>query len=342
MVSSFTKKARLVRTWTAGHPLWCAWQVTYRCNFRCSFCHYWRDPMGKLPEPTLEDYVLGAKKLASYGSMFISLAGGEPLLRKDLPDIARAIARFHLPFVTTNGWLATPELAEELMTAGLWGVSISIDYAEPARHDAARGRQGAWRRAWKAVDYFDRARKYDYQRVNVMAVLLHDNIDELETLMQMAAEHNAYFMVQPYGYLKTGSKDFEHNDGPVSPRLLEMWRRNRNFLSNPHYLGQFDAFLHGGVPNCRAGRAFFNIDSTGDIAICVENRQTPVANLLRDSQHVIRDRLRAASKNNPCMKCWYNCRGEVESLYKPRSLMMSLPTFLHNRGQARGKMGRWV
>ena len=342
MLSSFTKKTRLLRTWTAGHPLWCAWQVTYRCNFRCSFCGYWHDPMGQEPEPTVKDYAIGARKLASYGSMFISLAGGEPLLREDLPDIAREIAHFHLPFVTTNGWLATPELAEELMAAGLWGVSISIDYADPAKHDTARGMNGAWEQAWRAVEMFARARKYDYQRVNVMAVLLRDNLDDFQTLLEMAAEHRAYFMVQPYGYLKTGSHAHEHNDGPVATRLLELWKSHQNFLSNPHYLGKFDQFLNGGIPNCRAGRAFFNIDSTGDIAICVENRKKPIANLLRDSRHTIRDRLRAASRNNPCTQCWYNCRGEVESLYKPRSLLMSLPSFIHNRGAAKGKMGRWV
>lgn len=341
MLSSFQKKARLVRTWTAGHPLWCAWQVTYRCNFRCSFCGYWRDPMGRAPEPTVEEYARGAKKLASYGSMFVSLAGGEPLLRPDLPEIARAIARFHLPFVTTNGWLATKESAEALMAAGVWGVSVSIDYAQPDRHDAARGCPGAWERAWRAVEYFSRARRFDYQRVNVMAVLLHDNLNDLETLMKMAAERGAYFMVQPYSRRKTGSREFEHRNGPVAPRLLELWRRHRNFLSNPRYLARFDQYFRGGVPNCRAGRAFFNIDSTGDVAVCVENRLRPVANLLRDTPHVIRDRLRQAARNNACAACWYNCRGEVESLYQPASLLFSLPSFFFNRGAARGRMGRW-
>ncbi len=341
MLSSTTKKARLFRSWTAGHPLWCAWQVTYRCNFRCRFCGYWHDPMGQQPEPTVEDYARGARKLASWGSMFVSLAGGEPLLRTDLPDVAAAIAEYHLPFVTTNGFLATPEIARDLYEAGLWGVSVSIDYADPKRHDAARGMDGAWEQAWRAVEMFSKARKYDYQRINVMAVLLDDNIDQLEDLMRMAAKHDAYFMIQPYGFRKINSKKFEHNDGPVSPRLLEMWRRNGNFLSNPIYLSKFDDFLAGGIPNCRAGRAFFNIDSTGDIAICVENRHRPIANLLTDHPHKIRDALRAASKGNGCTSCWYNCRGEVESLYKPRSLLMSLPSFLWNRGSA-SDGGRWT
>ncbi len=342
MLSSFYKKARLFRAWTGRHPIWCAWQVTYRCNFRCRFCGYWQDPLGKQPEPPVSDYTRGSKKLASFGSMLISLAGGEPLLRNDLPEIVSEIAEFHLPFVTTNGWRATEQLAEDLMAAGLWGVSVSIDYADPAAHDSARSREGAWRQAWRAVEMFANARKYDYQRVNVMAVLLNDNIDHLEELMQMAADRQAYFMVQPYGYRKINSRQFEHNNGPVSPRLLEMWQRNRNFLSNPTYLSRFDEYLAGGVPGCRAGRAFFNIDSAGDIAICVENKSRPIANLYRDSTHAIRDSLRAASKSNPCTCCWYNCRGEVESLYKPKSLLQSLPTFFFNRGSADGqKMGRW-
>lgn len=299
--------------------------------------------MGRLPEPEVRQYEEGAKKLASFGSMLVSLAGGEPLLRTDLPDIVRAIAEYHLPFVTTNGWLATPELARAIMDSGIWGVSISIDYSDPAAHDRARGMDGAWKQAWRAVDMFSNARRYEYQRVNVMAVLMRDNLDQVEDLITMARQRRAYFMIQPYGYLKTGSRAHEHNNGPVSPRLLEMWKRHRNFLSNPHYLGQFDEFLAQGIPDCKAGRAFFNIDSAGDIAVCVENRHRPIANLYADSQWLIRDRLGAASKNNPCRKCWYNCRGEVEALYKPVSLLHSLPTFFYNHGDAHGhSMGRWL
>jgi MoaA/NifB/PqqE/SkfB family radical SAM enzyme len=322
--------------------MWCAWQVTYRCNFRCKFCGYWHDPMGQAPEPDVESYARGAYKLATFGSMLLSMAGGEPLLRTDLPDITEALAKDHLPFVTTNGWLATPEIADSLMKAGLWGVSISMDYADPAKHDAARGMDGAWKQAWRAVEMFANARRHDYQRINVMGVLLDDNLDELEEIMQKAAKLGAYFMVQPYGHLKTGSKKFEYRHGPVGDRLVEMWQRNGNFLSNPIYLKKYDEFMAGGVANCKAGRAFFNIDSTGDVAICVENRHRPIANIVTDTPGKIRDALRVASKNNTCTACWYNCRGEVESLYSPKSLLMSLPTFFYNRGQADGgKMGRW-
>jgi len=333
MIRSKTKKWRLLRSWLSGHPVWCGWQVTYRCNFRCKFCHYWCNPLGAEPEPTVEQYEIGAGKLAAFGSLLISLAGGEPLLRRDLPDLVAAIGRFHFPFVTTNGWFLTPTVADDLMRAGAWGVSVSIDYADAARHDSRRGAPGAWRQAWRAVEMLSAARRHAWQRVNVMAVLMDDNIDHMETLIRMAAERDAYFMVQCYGRRKTNTDRWAHNNGPVSPTLTALRRQYPNFLSNPTYLQRFDDHLRGGVGGCRAGQAFFNIDSVGDIAICVENMHRPVANLFRDHTRIIHDRLTAAARRNQCADCWYNCRGETECLYEPVALLQSLPTLFRDRGR---------
>jgi len=330
MLSPTQKKWRLFRTWTSRFPVWCGWQVTYRCNYRCRFCHYWHDPLGRADEPTVEQYAQGAAKLARLGTLLVSLAGGEPLLRTDLMDIVRAIGQYHFPLVTTNGWFITPRIADELMAAGVWGVSVSIDYASAETHDKRRGMDGAWKQAWRAVEMLVRARKYDFQRVNVMAVLLDDNIDDMPALVEMAAKRGAYFMVQPYGFRKTGSHAYAHNNGAVSPLLLSLREKHPNFLSNPYYLARFDDYLAGGVPGCRAGRAFFNIDSTGDIAICVEQKGSPVANLYRDDPRTIVERLSAAAAGNKCADCWYNCRGEVESLYNPVGLIKSLPTLFRS------------
>ena len=221
MLSPTQKKWRLLRAYLARRPIWCAWQVTYRCNFRCKFCHYWSDPMGQAPEPPVSQYADAARKLAQVGTMMVSLAGGEPLLRHDVPELVEAIGRFHFPFLTTNGWLVTDAVAADLWRAGLWGASVSIDYADPATHDQRRGSPGAWRQAWRAVETLAAARVHKWQRINVLAVLMEDNIDHIEPLIQMAAERGAYFMVQPYGRLKTGSRAYEHRNGPVSPDLLE-------------------------------------------------------------------------------------------------------------------------
>jgi len=208
MLEPTTKKWRLLRSYLSRHPMWCAWQVNYKCNFRCGFCHYWRDPMGELPEQTVEQFERGARKLASLGTIMVSIAGGEPLLRDDVPQIVRAIGRWHFPFMTTNGWFVTPDLARELWEAGLWGISVSIDYADPVKQDRRRGIKGGFAQAVRALEFFRRSRTKPWQRVNLMCVLLHDNLDQIEDLIKLAAEHEAYFMVQPYSNRKTGSDQF--------------------------------------------------------------------------------------------------------------------------------------
>jgi len=51
--------------------------------------------------------------------------------------------------------------------------------------------------------------------------------------------------------------------------------------------------------------------------------------------------MRQASRVNRCRCCWYNCRGEVESLYQPYGLFRSLPTYLFDRGRAPEKSPVW-
>ncbi len=329
------KKWQLLRTYAARYPLWCAWQVTYRCNMRCGFCNYWKDPAGELPEQSLAQITLGARQLARLGTLIISLAGGEPMLRDDLPEIVRQVARWHIPFITTNGSNVTATNARELMQAGLWGASVSLDYADPAKHDRRRGQAGTFEKAVRALDHFSSARRHRWQRVNVMSVLLHDNLSEIEELIKLARAHQAYLMIQPYGILKTSSPKFQHEANGVSEHLLELKKRYSNFLSNPVFLSRFDQALESGVPGCRAGRAFFNIDSVGDISICVEERSRAVGNLYRHRIGDIVRLLRGRARGNTCRCCWYNCRGEVEMLYRPWSLIRSLPTLFFDTGEPR-------
>jgi MoaA/NifB/PqqE/SkfB family radical SAM enzyme len=321
------KRAQLLRSYCAGRPVWCAWQVTYRCNFRCHFCQYWRGAAEAAGELTVEEFARGARKLARWGATLISLGGGEPLLRPDIVEIVRELARYHFVFLTTNGWLATPELARRLYEAGLWGASVSLDYADPVLHDRQRGRDGAFERARAALSTFVAARTQPYQRVNLLATLVADNLGEMEGLAALALEVGANFMVQPYSALKTGRAEFLPQPA-VSRQLLALHDRYPNFLSHRRFLARFDAAVNGGVPRCRAGRNFFNVDECGQVALCVERRAEAVGDLVRDDLSALGNRLRRAARDNRCQACWYNCRGEVEALYDVRGFLDALSTYL--------------
>ena len=324
--SPVRKRIGLARAYLSRHPVWCAWQVTYRCNFRCTFCPYWKEKI-TTPELSLKEIEFASRRLASLGSLLISIAGGEPLLRGDIVEVVGAIGRHHFAFVTTNGYLVTEELVKDFYRADLWGVSISVDYVDPAKHDAARGVSGSFERAVRALELFVKHKTAKHQRVNLMAVLMNDNLEDMEGLLKLAQEIGANFMVQPYSALKTGDTSKNHGSD-VSEHLLELHRRYPNFLSNPYFLGRFDEAAQRGVPGCMAGRAFFNIDNYGNIAKCVERRDQIIGNLLESDINDILKGLASVNGEKSCRRCWYNCRGEVECLYSFKGLLASLPIWL--------------
>ena len=324
VLTSGEKKTRLVRAYLARRPVWCAWQVTYRCNFRCRICSYWKESHAAAEELSAAEFDRGARNLARSGSMLVNLAGGEPLLREDLAEVVAAVARWHFPFLTTNGWRADAARARDLWEAGLWGVSVSIDYADAPRHDAQRGQAGALAEAIRAVEIFRDTRTRQHQRVNILAVLMADNQDDLENLATLAKRLGVHFMIQPYSDAKTGDARLRPR-APIAERLLDLHRRFDGFLSNPYFLARFDEALDGGVAGCRAGQAAFNIDEKGLVAKCVEDRGRPVGSILDTPMPALLERLRRKWRTNTCRACWYNCRGEVEALYSLGGLAASLP-----------------
>jgi len=324
-------------SYLSKRPLYCSWQVTYRCNFRCSFCFYWKMNTRKEEELTVSDFAWGARKLREIGPMFISLAGGEPLIRKDLPEIVSAVSSYHFPFITTNGWLVTEEKAKRLFQAGLMGAVVSLDFADGKKHDQNRGKEGAFSRAVTAVGYFVEAKKSKFQKVNVTAVLLKNNVDEIEKLIILAQKLGAEFTLQPYADIKTNGAETNSTSDhtitqEVSAHLLKLKKKHPSFKSSPEYLRRFDEFFQEGIDNCQAGRLFFNIDQKGNVAKCVEDMDNPVGNIKTIQVKELRNALFGKQRENRCNACWYGCRGEVECFYSWNGIKNTLARIISKNG----------
>ncbi|MDR1546843.1 MAG: GTP 3',8-cyclase MoaA [Deltaproteobacteria bacterium] len=109
--------------------------VTDRCNLRCAYCMPEEPPVRAGHNPPLGALVRIARVMASLGVRKIKLTGGEPTVRRDLPELVRVLKA--LPGVanvtlTTNGTLLAP-LAEPLALAGLDAVNVSLDTLRPNR-----------------------------------------------------------------------------------------------------------------------------------------------------------------------------------------------------------------
>jgi cyclic pyranopterin phosphate synthase len=123
--------------------------VTDRCNFRCTYCMpaeiFGRD-YAFLPRAEIlayEEISRLARLFVELGVEKLRITGGEPTVRRDLPDLVRQLAA--IPGVrdltlTTNG-TALRRLARPLADAGLRRVTVSLDSLDDATFRRMNGVQ---------------------------------------------------------------------------------------------------------------------------------------------------------------------------------------------------------
>jgi SynChlorMet cassette radical SAM/SPASM protein ScmF len=161
--------------------------LTGDCNQRCRHC--WVDAAhvtrsrGETP--------LGAAELRralrparGLGLTWVKVTGGEPFVRRDALEIIEGLRADGLDVeIETNGTLVDETLAAALGRAGVRRVSVSLDGATPATHDAHRGQPGAFERSVRAIGWL---RAQDVP-VEVLFTLTRDSEGEVEALLDRCA-----------------------------------------------------------------------------------------------------------------------------------------------------------
>ena len=118
------------------------WNMTKRCNLKCVHCYAQAVPVDGADDISTEQAKTMIDDLAAYGAPVMLFSGGEPLVRKDLVELAsHATSKGMRAVISTNGTLITKEKARELKGVGLSYVGISLDGMEEV-HDRFRGRRG--------------------------------------------------------------------------------------------------------------------------------------------------------------------------------------------------------
>ncbi len=127
-------------------PLLVVWNFTQACNLSCRHCYQNAARKPAPDEMTLEERLDLVDQMAEAGVPFLAIAGGEPLVSKDLllPTLKHARKRGIHVTLATNGTLLTPEMVARLKAVGVKYIEVSIDSLRPEEHDAFRGLNGAW------------------------------------------------------------------------------------------------------------------------------------------------------------------------------------------------------
>ncbi|MGA8179867.1 MAG: 12,18-didecarboxysiroheme deacetylase [Desulfobacterales bacterium] len=128
------------------------WNITQRCNLKCIHCYAHAKDNSVERRLTFKEGKYLIDDLAEFGVPVILFSGGEPLVRKDLPELAAyAVQKGIRAVISTNGTLITRQIAQNLKDIGLSYVGISLDGME-AINDRFRGVQGAFVSAMKGIE----------------------------------------------------------------------------------------------------------------------------------------------------------------------------------------------
>jgi 12,18-didecarboxysiroheme deacetylase len=127
------------------------WNMTRRCNLRCVHCYSSSQNIRYGNELTPAEAKAMIRDLATFGSPVILFSGGEPLMHRDLPELARyAVDQGMRAVISTNGTLITRQKAAVFKEIGLSYVGVSLDGMK-VTHDHFRGVEGAFDTAMKGI-----------------------------------------------------------------------------------------------------------------------------------------------------------------------------------------------
>ena len=178
--------------------------VTDKCNLRCVYCMpleglEWLKRQDLL---TYEEIVQIVRAMAGMGLRRVRITGGEPLVRRDLPDLVKllsAIPEIEDLSLSTNAVLLA-EQADALRTAGVQRLNVSLDSLRSDRVDAIARRPGSFP---KIMEGLDAAEQTGFSPIKINVVLIRgQNDDEIADFAEITRErpwHVRFIELMPTG-----------------------------------------------------------------------------------------------------------------------------------------------
>ncbi len=272
-------------------PKWIAWEITRRCNLKCVHCRSASElVVSQHPDfPTREAFRI-IDDIASYAKPVVVLSGGEPLLRKDVFDIAQYGTNKGLRMcLATNGTLVTDKICEKIKASGIRIVSLSLDGSTDTVHDDFRKQAGAFAGTINAAKLFN---KYGIEFL-INSSFTKRNQEEIPKVYKLAKDLGAtawyMFMIVPTGRGEEimneliSKEDYEE----ILAWHYQMEKNEKDLLVRPtcapHYYRivlqkqkeegeKFERrslkFSTGGSKGCIAGQVIALIDVDGNVLPC--------------------------------------------------------------------------
>jgi radical SAM protein with 4Fe4S-binding SPASM domain len=309
-IKRYSKKYGLTEPQVFAAPLMAVWNITQACNLACEHCYQNAGASNAAEELTTEEKLMVVDKIADAMIPLLAIAGGEPLVARDIWDVLERAKRrgIHMT-IATNGTLLTREHAARLKECGVKYIEISIDTLDPEEHDRFRGRNGAWEKAVQGI----RNCVEGGIRTGLATTFTRRTVERAEEMIRFAIDLGCvtftHFNFIPVG---RGQQCVEHDLTPDQrEKLLKLLNDflqegKINVLSTAPQLPRIcitHAPLEGLIPTghagrgpgtkarvlarylggCGAGRCYCSIQPNGDVTPCVYMSSLKVGSLKQNT-----------------------------------------------------------
>ena len=247
-------------------PLSVQLDLTYRCNERCVHCYLDHEDHGEMTTSEIKALI---KDLADAGVFFLTLSGGEIMLRGDFFEIleyARALT--FCVKLKTNAILIREREAERIRSLGVQSIQISIYSHRPEVHDAITKVPGSLARSVKAIRFL----KARGLKVIIANVQMIQNMGDYPEVRAMANELGVEFTIDPTITPKMDGDRSILNLNIQQTALKQLFRDEalignaEEFCAPPQKADDDDLDT---VP-CSAGHTACYVSPYGDVYPCVQ------------------------------------------------------------------------
>ncbi len=294
------------RNYFTSKPLVISFEVTLSCNANCKHC----DLGGRVKDEKRLSPDEIAKIYNRFKSPVIQISGGEPLLRKDLPEVISKIKHnrfFPYTILVTNGWLLNRERFLKLKEAGVNQFSISLDFPDE-RHDEFRVMKGLFERLNKVIPQLA---KNSGGEIVLNTAITSLNVREIPKIVETAKRWGVCISFSVYTPLRTQDDSLSIKSEEDIAFLEDIFKKCKNregiydavVNSSQNLDGLLKFIKNGEVPNCQSGKRFFVVRPEGYLNPCSLHRID-----FTDQKEMIK---KFTSKNK-CGRCYVSIRSYVE------------------------------
>jgi radical SAM protein with 4Fe4S-binding SPASM domain len=251
----------------AGYPTDVSIITTYRCQMRCKMCDIWENPTDSKRE-------IQAKELEILPKFkFVNITGGEPFVRRDLPDIVEVMyKKSDRIVISTSGWHTDRiiKMAERFPNIG---IRVSIEGLSQ-KNDDLRGREGSFDRAMRLLLTL---KEMGVKDIGYGCTVSNKNSEDMLWLYKLSRELGMEFATAAFHnsyYFHKDDNEITNKDEVIGNfhKLIE------ELLKDNSPKSWYRAFFNLGLINyirgnprmlpCEAGTANFFIEPYGDVFPC--------------------------------------------------------------------------